>query len=694
MKTNQNLTSRLKLILPIALFCVFTTFLYGPLSLYLPNAQELWFGLETVIGIVLICSVVILAVLLALGVFLPEKGGKIYAMILFGVSLGLYLQGNFININYGSGVLDGSAIRWQDYTKYAVIDTAAWLICLALPFLINPFLIKIKKAEKISAQKIMAIASAFLLIIQIPALASQSISYKPSASGNLVITTDGMFELAEKDNTIIFILDTLDETYYEEFLADHPDYPNDLNGFVHYGNTVAAGAKTMLAVPAMFTGRPFLREQLYSEYLSDIWSKENALSAMSKAGVDVRVYSETEFFSKETADYVQNFKTGSLIGSHFTLAKKLYKLTLFKFAPHIFKKRFEMPTSEFNAAKGAGYISDDAGFFRSAFKSGFKINKNFSKTLRVYHLEGAHSPYKLGSRAQPKKDSTRAEQVEGLMFGVHKMMDDLKKQGLYDSANIIITADHGEQQKWQNIPFLFKAANATGEYRPSHAPVSGFDLPIYLVGLVNKKLPDQPYGCDFLSLKEDDERPREFFLNTSGSSRLLVEQFRILADAGDADKIIKVQSHEDPNGIDTPYQLGTELSFKTEATANRYTVKGFANNTGFSTKLYGPQAKLQIPITNVPDKGNLSCHIGCGGIQLPSVRTKIFVNGELVYRKKLTKNNQKNGIDFTFPVSLIEKGKPLNIDIRFPDIPKDEMKLSTKKRTYVIGFTSLLIKEN
>ena len=47
---------KLKRILPVGVFLVFTVFFYGPLSLYLPNAQELWFDLKTLLKIISLVS--------------------------------------------------------------------------------------------------------------------------------------------------------------------------------------------------------------------------------------------------------------------------------------------------------------------------------------------------------------------------------------------------------------------------------------------------------------------------------------------------------------------------------------------------------------------------------------------------------------------------------------------------------------
>ena len=60
--------------------------------------------------------------------------------------------------------------------------------------------------------------------MQIPACIAEIISYKPNENSEIKITTKGMFYLSEKDNVLVFILDTMDEEYYAEFVDENPDY--------------------------------------------------------------------------------------------------------------------------------------------------------------------------------------------------------------------------------------------------------------------------------------------------------------------------------------------------------------------------------------------------------------------------------------------------------------------------------------
>ncbi len=706
MKKENAFFKRIKYILPVSLFFVFTVLFYGPLSLYLPNSQELWFGIGTALKITGVISVAVLVLSTAIGAVLPSKLRTVYTKLVFGVSLAFYVQGNFIKMNYG--VLDGTDINWGS-TKQFVINGVIWAVCIALPFVLGTVIKKIKKSRKnkaplkITTMKVLMALSLFLVAVQVPAFISQAAGYKPNAQGDLQVTNEREYELAKKDNVIIFLVDTLDEQYYNNFLSRHPDFTKDLDGFVQYDNTTSAGIRTILAVPSMLTGKPYLRENLFSDYLENIWSKENVLSLMKKDGRDVRVFTEPTYFSEKTAGYVDNFNVDSTVGSYRILAVKLYKLTLMKFAPQFLKQYFFVNTSEFGDAKASKNVTDlftvnDAQFYKSFRKNGFTVSGNYDKAFRFYHLHGAHAPYTLTKNGNAKKNGKTSckEQVEGTLVSIKEMINQLKEKGLYDSATIVIAADHGDKNKAQWPAFIMKEAGAKGKYSVSKAPVSLFDFPVYMSSLAGGKLPFNKYGKDIKSLKEDTERERTFFVNTSGSSRLAVVEYKTKSTADDFDSVVKVSSHKDPKGINTPYKLGEKLSFGTESTGNRYCTEGFGNNTGFGTKVFGPCAKLTVPIKNLRKSAELKVTLTPLKRHCKNTTLKIKANGQTVFENKLTPELVSGDIVFTIPADVFKKAdkNKLNLDLLFTDIPESEMEVPVKERTLVFAIKDLVIEEN
>ena len=111
------------------LFLLVTFFVFGPLSLYLTNVKEFWFGLPDVLRAVAVCSVIALLILLVVALVLPGKVNEWFICLLFGGTLALYIQGSFVNTDYGT--LDGRPIDWSQYTGTAVWNTILWIICLA-----------------------------------------------------------------------------------------------------------------------------------------------------------------------------------------------------------------------------------------------------------------------------------------------------------------------------------------------------------------------------------------------------------------------------------------------------------------------------------------------------------------------------------------------------------------------------------
>ena len=197
----------------VIFFFVFTVCLYGPFNIFLQNADEFWFSLPMFASAVIPVFLVTTALLLLLSWILPETKHHIIIKLFFGIALAMYIQGNYINISYGTGVLDGTEINWNEYTTYAILDTLAWIICLAVPFIAD---LVVKRAEK-KFFAFLTFASLFLIVIQVPAFVSDIFAYQPAENKDFIISTDNQFEIGESDNILIFVLDTLDEEYYQAF---------------------------------------------------------------------------------------------------------------------------------------------------------------------------------------------------------------------------------------------------------------------------------------------------------------------------------------------------------------------------------------------------------------------------------------------------------------------------------------------
>lgn len=675
---------RIKRIFLIALLFSFTLCLFGPLELYCSNSEELWFGLlpATIISIVGFIAALLLICALALIV-----NGNIfsnYRLLLFGMAIGLYIQGNFLNIDYGTGVLDGGKINWGEYETYALVNCILWIICLILPFVI-------KKIYK-NYHKVFAYASILLVLMQTSALVVSLIQTRNTTSASYTITTDGMYTLSKGENIIVFALDTMDEQYMTELLERHPEYKAKLQGFTHYDNTLASGARTVVALPSMLTGIPFKKETSFSDYVENIWNGNTPLDTLNNLGYDVRVFTDAMYYGAGAEKCINNFSTKlQNVGSYKILAKKLGKLTLYKYSPHIVKKVFWFNTAEFDLAKPENiYSPGDAKFYKNYTKENFHYTDEYTKAFRFYLLDGAHQPYTLTEKAtRDKKGTSRNRQIDGCFLIVFDILNDLKKNDLYDSSTIIITADHGDKNLSQQPIFMCKLPNATEEFKTVKSPISLFDFSATLVYLAGGDGNEFGSGINLLDVEESAIRERYFYLNTEKNSKSCIQEYVTTDYAGNLDALSLKNEYFDNGGVVQPYQLGESLTFAMDATANQYCTYGFRLSTGWRTPLAGPYSQMVIPLAQEPETDTLLAHFDIKSIDTVSY-TIIKSNETVVFEGTIDDSYIKTGLDFEIPVSsLVDNAATLNFD--FPDIDQSEMKLETSRRTMTISFESFVI---
>ena len=125
------------MIVSIALFPTITFIVFGPLSLYLSQTNEFWFSIFDVLFTSSCLGIISFLTLFVLGLCLHGRFREFYICIIFGITLGLYIQGNYINVNYG--ILDGKSIDWNEYIEVGVINSVIWMFCIIMPFLFRVF---------------------------------------------------------------------------------------------------------------------------------------------------------------------------------------------------------------------------------------------------------------------------------------------------------------------------------------------------------------------------------------------------------------------------------------------------------------------------------------------------------------------------------------------------------------------------
>lgn len=676
---------RLALSVSVGVFLVYTLLLYAPLKLYIENKDVLWFNFDATLTVALIISAIALVVI-TLICTIPKR--FIHAglcCLMFALALGLFIQGNFLNIDYGSGVFDGSEIVWKDYTTYGAINSAVWAACLAMPF---AFYMVFRKEWR----KILMFSSLGLVLVQVVILSSLVVQN----SGNLnkityEVTRSGIYELSEDDNTLVFVLNSFDEEYLEQIKEDFPNYEELLSGFTEYDNTLSTGSGTAVALPSLLTGEIYTKETSYSNYLNDIWEDDTVYSLLNENGVDTRIFAQTEYFGADAKDDIENIVDYmDTYGAYTSMTKTIYKYAAYTYSPHYLKSYFWLDADTISSYKSKNaYTLNDAKFYSDYVREeGFSYTDSYESAVRIYNLDGARSPYTLTkSTIKSINGTTLNEQIYGCFNCLFSMLDDLKSNGAYENATIIITADIGNKNFNQHPLLLVKESGKSEGYEISNAPLSLFDFAPTLLSPLSDSYTEYGSGKTFFDFEGDATRTRYFYMTTGENADTRIEQYSTRSNADDADNMRLLDSFYSSKEV-TEYKLGTSRTFTMDATANMYCVEGFLSTTGWRTPLAGPQAQMVIPISSIPsDAQDIHAYFEIHSISIPS-ECVIYANGRQVYSGTINKSSINEGLNFTIPSSIIGNDNTVTLSFRFTNIDDSEMELELIDRTKTISFKS------
>ncbi|MBQ9827074.1 MAG: sulfatase-like hydrolase/transferase [Lachnospiraceae bacterium] len=665
------------------LFLIVTFFIFGPLSLYLTNVKEFWFGLSDVLRAVCICSAIALLILIVIAFLLPGKVNEWFICLLFGGTLALYIQGNFVNTDYGT--LDGTAIDWSQYRGTAVWNTIMWIVCLAAPFVLRFFV-------KRSWKKILTWAALGLILVQVITLVTLFIMAMndPNSKKNVTLSTKDEFTLSEEGNVVVFIVDTYDSRYFNSFIENNRDFVNEtLEDFTYFSDTTCGAARTVVGVPYILTEQAYTTEGSFPAYIKGAYEKTDLYDALTDNGYDIGLYLNGNYVSPDMVPDIRNATLdGRKIADRFEFTKQLYKLTCFKYFPHVLKPRVWMYTQDFDRAAdmSSAFTVNDPNFYKDLTEQ--KVNTDDDKKVFViYHLLGVHSPYTMNEYAEYDGGGTDFERQEkGTWRILTEYMQQMKDKGVYDNTSIIILADHGEQGGAGASLLLVKLA---GE----HHPFEISDVPASYAQLHNtfKKAAGIEYeGKSVFELTNEDNKVRIYDLQNQDDE--LVE-FEVRGPATDPDSYKasgnRYKMFSSGEGEDRTYHIGDEIGFGSTGEGGNYKVSGFAKVEADFTWTLGNECQLSIPLNEEPEADlvfdlDLRTYMGSGQ------HVKVFINGTLLDTYYVDAENPD--LYFIIPKSMVPE-RDLDIRMELPDAvaPADVSDTAKDKRLLSLCFDTLKI---
>lgn len=499
----------------------FLVFLYAPVDLYCSNISEFWFDfgilIKASLGLFLICTAVLLLIYICLWLIHPV----LYRIGLAGGFLGLfctYIQGNFLIKNLPP--LDGTSIRWEEYTVLRMEDFVLWGVGLVIVVLMYIFLKK-----DLLSRTVMYLSGGLTLMLLITAVSVVLTSGGLQEKEHYQYGADKQFVMSEDQNFVILLLDTVDSRTVTELLADHPEYNETFRDFTYFENTVGAYSCTERAVPYILSGDWYENDEPFDEYSKRMYQESPLFRTLQERGYNMELCDSELYMDDDLMSMFSNIhKVDFKVSSYARFAKPLVKLIGFRYAPFDLKKKCTFKTSAFAELIKVENTTEETSCSEldHVFKSQLDLKgittEDSSKKFKFIHLNGAHVPYIYDKDMNiiNEWDGTYEQSTQATLVGAMDYIEQLRNSGAYDNTAIIVMSDHGfngslgqsGEATWmrQCALLLVKGRNEHHDtMQISQAPISFEDLQEAYVRLLDGKQSDAVFDW-----KEGDVRERRF----------------------------------------------------------------------------------------------------------------------------------------------------------------------------------------
>ncbi len=532
---------RLALALAAAFSLAFTFFLFGPYDLFMGNRNIMPMTFGSLRLPLLLAGLAVFALLLALLVLLR---GRLFDMAVswaVGLLLAGYLQGNFLNLNLGQ--LTGEAIHWEQYLFHGLVNTLVWLVVAALPSILLYF-------SKILWKGVCLIAPSLLVAVQVVSLlvTFSSTGLLHEVTPLSYLSVEGLYDVAPKDNIIVILLDRLDERYIEDILQEDPDFFANLDGFTHYTNNISSYGRTYPSVVNLLTGAVTDFGVEADTFVTEAYRNSTFLSDIKKQGYDTKLYMAAKYGYTNIVQLrglADNISSGEMKTDSLGAIKDFWKLSLFRYAPHVMKPGFWMYTGDFSQLvqmerDPQPYVAGDVRFYENLEQQGLRVSGP-QKNFVYYHLEGMHNPFFWDENGQevPADQTNRLRHTMGSFKKVGLFLDQLRQLGVYEDANIIITGDHGaspdihELDQSLRTGLLVKRRGETGPLKMSNAPLDAANFRASIIEMA--EMETDAYGPAYWEVPEDAPVVRHFYyrINSMDGNPGYLVTYEVYGDAKD-----------------------------------------------------------------------------------------------------------------------------------------------------------------
>lgn len=453
-------------------------FILMPFSVYLNNAADFPLIVKDhllVYGLLGGCTLALLvfAALFCCSLCSSRALAALTALF-FGGALAFYAQGNLIGVNYG--LLDGTPIDWAGMRGVWWVNTAVWLLLLAVPVVIA-----FRQGRR--AFRWISLSAGGLLAFSV-LVTSYCVSAAPSHLVRpALFTLDNMMEFSKTRNVVVLVADSFDRGLFDFVLAKKPSWKDRLAGMTYYHNTSGCFLGTDMALPQLITGAADYRgEGDGAAFKRRAYAKAPLLGAAGARSCEVDLYADVSVGpTAEEASRLGVFGNALLNGvglwsrEDLSASRELMSVSLFRYLPHALKERYwnrlfaepKVPRPV-DAEDGVSYQEVEDALV-TAVESGTVRTVERPK-LKFYHIKSVHAP-----RFNP-------EWAERTLDLFCRLREKVAAAGLGDRTAFVLMADHGYVNRQRPV---FLMENGGKEFVRTERPFSYRHLAEALTGAMD-----------------------------------------------------------------------------------------------------------------------------------------------------------------------------------------------------------------
>lgn len=443
----------------LALFGPLTLLLCGPFEIYANNMAEFKFVLWDFWMLCGLGAMLVAAALFAILMLLRGRAFDVVYGALLGLSLMIFVQGNYLS--YGVDSLAGDGVGETISLAAGVVNVVIWVIviaaCVTAILLLHRFRDTVRLISTVALVALMGMTFVSFLTISLTTdvYTTDKSAYGDSGKSEEVLTVKNLDTLATENNVVFFIVDRFDHTYFEEAIKECPEIFDSLEGFTHFSDYVTRYPRTYPAVTHIVTGEEVDFTGTRLDYLHTAYANSDYLAALKAAGSDINVYTDS-FYGYENAAsmnaYVSNTSENMAydIVNRGELSLDMVRISMYRYVPFVVRHllgNISTPMYEKYVdyrLEDPKYTTDMKDVYEMLTADEFTF-RDSDTGVSYIHVAGCHMPNVYGAdfeaaTADEERDPIVAMKQSFAIISAY--IKEMKRMGVYENATIIITGDH------------------------------------------------------------------------------------------------------------------------------------------------------------------------------------------------------------------------------------------------------------